>query len=345
MALPFTNADALRSYLTGAVSDGASQPDADLSLGGFRAAEESDSLAIEIEGAIKGVVIQHASPSNAVGYGALISQDGVSLRWMPQDAVAPGLPVVFQPGVSQVRIIEGEDRTQFVRVLGMAPFALGTAIVTLTEVLENVYGLDLVYDADAAAGISQYRGAILKNVSNSDVTLIRRWIGQLGTARVSDQAQLGASGAGTIRSSQTLANWPSSGWCQIRDAGALREIVYYTSRTVYELTVPAVGRALLGTAADAGTNTDTIHAVPGIAMAWSTDGLQAHGAAMATIANDTTAPAGVTWNSEIVNTLGLQIVRMAPGQQMGFWLWRHVPAGAIFYPNVYNRILTSFVVN
>lgn len=345
MTAPFTKADSVREYHSGAASDGASQPNPSLCLGGYRAVDLADSKSIEVAATVKNLYVGSVSGANLVGKGALISLDGVSVKWQAPGSDLPGPAHVFSLGQAGTAVVEGSDANQFLRVIGTPPFSLGTQIVTLRNVQENVFGFGIVPNATASAGISQYRATVLRNVSQSDVTLLKRWIDQLGTQAVSDIAQLGSSGSGTIQSHYSLMDWPQSGWCQIRNVGTLREVVYYTSRTSYALIVPAAGRALLGSSASAGAGTDTIHAVPGIAIALSIVGVQSPGAVMATIANQTTAPSSVTWNLEITSVLGLQVARLMPGQQIGVWMWRHIPAGAVYDPNVYNKTKTSFLAN
>lgn len=89
-----------------------------------------------------------------------------------------------------------------------------------------------------------------------------------GTAAAitTDDGQLGDSGAGTISTTGDFDAagdvWPASGYAQVlNSSGALRETIYYSSRTSTALTVDANGRAQLGTSADAGESDDTV--VPG----------------------------------------------------------------------------------
>jgi hypothetical protein len=103
--------------------------------------------------------------------------------------------------------------------------------------------------------------------------------------------------------------------------------VYYTSRTNTVLTVPAAGRGLLGSAAGAGAGTDLVRCVPGIAIAIDTAGVTAPGA-IQTIANETTSPAAVSFNTGVFASTGLNIGNMDPGQQVGIWIKRQIPAGA-----------------
>ena len=51
-------------------------------------------------------------------------------------------------------------------------------------------------------------------------------------ARNCASASLSGSGAGTITTAGSLADWPDEGWVQVRNSGGtLKEVVYYTSRS------------------------------------------------------------------------------------------------------------------
>jgi len=153
---------------------------------------------------------------------------------------------------------------------------------------------------------------------------------------------LPASGTGTIITTGSFASWPSRGYCNIQTSGGtLREIVYYSIRTDTSLSVPAAGRGLLGTTASAGAFTDIINAVPGIAIGLDVNGIQASGSPIATIPHDTTAPAGVTWFAGITGPTGAIIGTLYPNQQIGIWMMRQVPAGAVCIPSNINWLRTS----
>lgn len=343
MGVVFTNCDCLREYHTGAGADGDVQDDATLSIGGFRSSSLAATLGMQIAAPIKNKSITFASPNNPTGPGVLTALDSVTLSWQPYGAAVAGEPEVFTLGSTETHIVEGVDPTHYLVVQATPPFLPGSEIVTLFEVLESVVSLDNVLDADATAGINQYRAVILKNRSNKDVMSFQRWLGTLGTSQTSNEAVLGGAGSGAVRSSSVLSDWPTSGWCQIMNGSSIREVVYYSSRTLYELTVPAAGRGMLGTSAAAGALTDTINAVPGIAIALDPNGVQDSGSSIELLADDVTAPAGVTWNLSTTAAAGLQIPRLAPGKQVGVWIWRHIPAGAIYIANAHNKIKTSFV--
>jgi hypothetical protein len=297
-----------------------------------------------IQNPIANLTVNFASGGNLYGQGTLTATDGTHLKWADSGGVFGALES-FNP--SDTKIVEGADGGRYLRISCTgAPFSIGSSQITLNSAVNNVYGMGSVSIAQAAAGISQYRGIIAKCKNAGGIQNLRKWLAELAIQQVSDVGHLGGAGAGTIKTSGTFTGWPASGYAQIYNGATLREIVYYSSistTTVSNdtLNVPANGRALLGSSAAAGNAADTIHSVSGCAIAIDPAGVTAPGA-IETIANETTAPAGVTWNTGITAASGLQIGTMASNQQVGIWIWRQIPAGAIVSPLVFDRFLTSF---
>jgi hypothetical protein len=287
------------------------------------------------------VTVDFASAANGEGAGILTATDSTHLTWTPPGGTV-GNEVEFSG--TESKLLEGGSAPgKFLRVTGTTPFSGGPSTITLTDLYNNYFGMDNIAIADAAAGITQYRASIVYNVSGATVESFKRYIASLGTARTSDGAWLTGAGSGTITTSGSLADWPDEGWAQVRNSGGtLKEVVYYTSRSGTTLTVPAAGRGLLGTSATAGANTDVITPVPGIAIAIDPEGVVAASEAIQTIASQTTAPTGVTWNLGITAAGGLNIGTMTPGQQVGIWVRRHIPAGSIASPKAVNRIANTF---
>lgn len=341
----YTGPDAIREYFTGASSVGGSQDKPDLSIGNYRSSTEAMSMAIHIIDGLKGVVIESASganPTDAVGL--LMANKIDTLQWWPSADSGPGDEVQFPINSTATKIVIGLSPSKFLRIRAKAPFNLGTAKVILTKLLGNVFGLDLVPDGHATSGVSQYRATILYNRSSQLIDSLCRWIGELAPSKPADLVVLGSSGAGTIATNGMFTSWPASGWCQIRKADTtLREIVYYSSRTESVLMVPSTGRALLGTSASVGQITDTLHSVPGIAIGVDANGVQGASLPISTIANDTTPPAGVSWNVGITKLTGIIVPSLPANQQVGIWLWRQIPPVAKYSPNVYNTLNTSFL--
>jgi hypothetical protein len=194
---------------------------------------------------------------------------------------------------------------------------------------------------------NNYHAFMLSNHSalGETVTSIRACIGTLGTQRVTATAQLGGAGSGTITTATAngFADWPDKGWAHIKtNAPATREIVYYSSRTATSLTVPADGRGRLGTSAAAGAATDTIDAVPGIRIGY--EAMDSNGE-IQTIASITTAPTGITWDTDCTLALGLAIGTLNPRQNVGIWIHREIPANVSEIISSENKINIDYVVD
>jgi len=284
-------------------------------------------LAATVTNAIANVTVDFVSGENGAGAGSLAATDVNDLAWTPPGGTQ-GAAVTIANG--ETKVLEGGGATgSFVRVTRTSTDDLaGEATVTLAKLFNNALGFDNISSAEAAAGDTEYRCICAKNESAADVTVLKAWIGTLGTQLVSGAAQLGASGAGTIGvAAGTFADWPASGFCRIEEAaGTLREIVYYSSRTAIVLTVPATGRALLGTTAAAGLATDKIYPVPGIRIGKEAPASQPDGAFTdKTVAGEGSEPAGVAWSSGITAATGLDIGTLAAGYIYGLWLERTAP--------------------
>lgn len=339
----FTRADSLREFLTGVSSDGGSQSNPNLSLGHFYSSTEAVSYGITITNPLTGVSILYAGGGNPVGNGTLTAISTTQMTWQPAGAISPGPPTTFS-GTNDVEIVEAANNAgQYLRVQASTPLTPGASTIGLAYLIDNVFGLDDIMPSDALAGIIEYRATMVRNVSSGTVQNLQRWIATLGTVQISDSIVLAASGTGTLATTGSFSTWPVSGWCQIQTSGSLiRELVYYTIRTATQLTVPASGRGLLGTIVAAGSFTDNIYPVPGIAIGIDPTGVQAFGTSIQTIANGLTTPVGVTWNLGITPATGLQIGSLSVSEQVGLWIKRQIPAGAMSGPQFLNQMADSF---
>ena len=328
MADQYTRGDSVRDYLTGASSAVGTQTDPNASLGNYRSSTEAVSYTVSVTSPISGITVEAASGSNTEGAGQIEAVDANTLRWRsngntygPDQVIANG----------ETKILEQDSLPgAFVRVTRTSATALsGTATVTLTKATQNVYGFDNVSSAEAAAGDTEYRCVITKNCSILDVDNYKVFSGTLGTQGTSDTTQLGAVGAGTIETTGSYADWPTSGWVCIRSAvDTVREVAYYSSRTDTVLTVETGGRARLGTSAAAGAAGDTVDAVPGIAIGANNAGVQASGAQIQQVADEDTAPAGVTFVVGLTAASGVNVGTIGPNEEIGIWLMREIPASA-----------------
>lgn len=340
MATAYTKADALGLYFSGASLAGGAQSRDALCLGGYRSSTEVKRRGFIVRGGGLNVLrIDWISGSNASGDGLLKGNGSSGVAWQ-SSAQASITPITIANG--ETKLVESASTVQCIRVTRMSSNSLrGLLQVAVVPVFNDLLGFDNISSADATAGKANYRAGFIRNHSGSTVTGIKVWIKTLGTQRVSGTAQLGASGSGTIETATAngFADWPTSGWCHIKNAGTTREIVYYTSRTSTSLTVPSAGRARLGTSAGAGAATDTIDAVPGIRV-----GLEAPSSnAIQTIASETTAPTGITWNAQTTSAAGLSIASLAASADYGLWIHRDTPAGLYAGAQIENALNIEFI--
>lgn len=327
-----SRADSLREYLTGALTAGGAQEHAHLSLGGHRSSTEAESLTLTQAAPLTGLAphpYMFAGGGNALGVGTLRAVDANTVQWKcaggdygPTVSIAPGewkiVETAYQPG-AYLRIYRSNSQD-----------IIGTDSITLSRKLNNVYGFSDVSVAQATAGIpGQYRATMLVNESPSSVLGVKRWIGLLGTSQTADGVDvLGASGAGVLSTAGSFASWPETGFCHIKTGATTREIVYYSERTDTTLTVSA--RGLLTTSAEASVAGDVLYPVPGVAIAFDPDGITDPGVAIQTAADEFTSPTHApAWSIGIDAASGLVLGDMATDKQVGFWLWREVPPGAV----------------
>ncbi len=338
-----TRGDSLRFYLTGAGSDGGSQASAAASLGNYRSSTRVGSLGIAVANAISNITINHASGPNGEGSGELEAVGADDLAWTPPGGTQ-GDAVTISNG--ETKILEGGDTdSQWIEVTRTSATALsGTADLNLSDPANNVFGFDDVSSAEATAGDSEYRCFAAKNTNALSLSNVTFFIEPLEASVVSGTQALGASGAGTIRavSSSAFADWPRVGLAHIKTSGgSTREIVYYErpAGNDRDLVVPAAGRGLLGTSAAAGATSDIVHPVAPIRIAKEGPAANAQ-----TIANESTAPTGLSWSTAITAATGVNVGTMAAGDIVFIWVHRSILAGHRGTDELMNWIGVSFEV-
>lgn len=338
-----THADALAGYLTGAGSDGGVQTDPDASLGNYRSSTVAIEVAHAVTNPITNITVDEVAGANGLGAGSLISTGADTVTWTPPSGSA-GTAVTILNG--ETKVVEGgggAPEKHIVISRSTASALTGTATVTITESVNNQFGLDDVSSAEQSAGDDEYRAFCVRNEhASAGLTDVKVRFSTLGTQRTTDVTQLGGAGAGTIKTAGSFADWPAQGYGQIKNAaGAIQELVYYTSRTGDELTVPAAGRGLGVTSASAGASNDTVDAVPGFEMAIEAPSAQPSGNVQ-TIANEDTAPSAVSFTQPIVDADALSIGSLAAGYIYFVWLHRITPAGSTASTGYLNHVVLKF---
>lgn len=348
-------ADSLRYFLTGAASDGAAQTDPDASLGGYRSSSEAEHGSWILLSGIPGVSIDYASRANGVpgtqtgldagGIGTLVAASANQLAY-----AAPGGqlgPRVTLADGETYTIYDGSDASRFVRVTRSSSAALlGVASIEFHDQYGNAISMSDAANAESTAGGDRYRAVMLRGVSDAPIDDLTLYLNTLGAATaVAASGSLPSSGSGTITGpADSFCTWPWQGWCRIEDSGGtLREIVYYSGRTNAVLTVPSLGRGRLGTSAAAGSDTDTVTPVPGLRIAWELASPAVDGSVQ-TIADETTAPTGLTWSTAITPAAGVSVGTLTTNQQGGLWIHRELPAGVSAFSQHESQIQVRFAV-
>ncbi|MHC4714991.1 MAG: hypothetical protein ACYTAN_17250 [Planctomycetota bacterium] len=340
MADEQTRADSLWWYLTGAASHGGAQADPDLSIGNHQSSSITQVVDWNVTSPISNITIEFIDGANGLGAGSLTAPSANTLRWTAPGGVQ-GPAVTIANG--ETKIIEDDDPNKYIRVERTDANPLtGTATVTISELANNVIGMDDVTSAEQGTGKEYYRCACLENMSSVQVQDIKVKLATLGTQVTSDVAWLAASGADTIETTGSFADWPEEGYALMKSsAGAVKEMIYYSSRTATELTVPAAGRGLGVTSAQVGTATDTADAIPGIEIGKDAPTSQPSGN-FETPADEFTAPSGVTFLAPITDANAIDIGNLNANEIYGLWIHRIIPAGATATINVLHHILVDF---
>ena len=334
MAVIRTGADALRIYLTGD-PDGASWSHA-ASLGGSKIPVEL-SQGFLVQDPIPGILIEHIDCPAGVGY---LDATAGSLTWKAPGDTAYGAAVALTIGQSTC-LISADATLGYIRVTNayMDAAQYGHSTITVIPEINNAFSMG----NPVTTGGTTYRALMIENVGADNIDDLYPLLYSVlpETCQDTSGAQLPASGAGTIQGpASCFAGWRASGWAYISKADtSLREIVYYASRTASVLTIPAVGRALLGTSASAGAANDQVAgACP---FRFGAEALDANGQ-IQTIANETTVPSGITWLNGVINTSdGLLLQSLGPilaGGRIGLWIKREILNGATVDPQYQSQV-------
>ena len=319
-------ADTLRYYLTGANADGGEQSAQADSLGGYRSSTEAEHGAYLLLSTIPGLTVEYASRANGDDgrAGSLVATSANRVAYAaPGGSLGPGVSLTTGETYT---VQDGSDGSKFVRVTRTAvDNLLGVASIEYTDQYGNVVSMSDADNTESTGGGDRYRAVMIRNASFATASLLRLYLKTLGTTTQGDA--LPSSGAGALSVAQGFCDWPHQGWCRIVDgSGTLREIVYYSSRTNSVLTVPALGRGRLGTSETAGSAADELVAVPGVRIAWELADPAVNGDVQ-TIADEETAPTGLTWSTATTPAGGIAVAELNSDQQGALWIHRELPAG------------------
>lgn len=311
MATAFAGRDALGTYECGTGADG------------IRTGFEVNPQAALFSGNMPGIVIERISGRCAAGIATLEATGENSLRFAaPGDTF--GASVTVASGEHIVAV--SGDGVNWCRLYREDADPLGG---TLSMRLVTARDGTALSNAEREAGWERYLQFMLYNHSAAAVSDVAAYIVPLAASVESDAGQLGASGAGSIETTEDLdaLEWPAAGFARIETSGGtLREIVYYEERTDTELIVPTDGRGMLGTTPAAGSATDVIYPVPMCAVGVETP--DSDGKIQA-LADPEDVPSGVDFFTGLEAADGAEAGTVAAGHNHGFWVRVQVPPGAL----------------
>jgi len=350
-----TGADSLRIWFSGATSYAGAQASQASSLGNFRSSTEAERIGFLVRGPLPNITVLLVSRHNRPGIAHINVVDANHLRYTAPDSSTIG-PKTYVPvpvgGVAQETVLaDGADPSKYVRIQRTSSDALaGAGVLELVDQYANAFGMSEALEAESSAGGSRYRAVMLEDLALATATNVRLWIPWIQGPVTSSGGGLPASGSGTISGpSDAFCAWPSTGEAEIRtSAGALREIVAYTSRTDTVLTVASEGRAQLGTSAAAGATNDRVYLVPPIRIAAELASPEFKGSVQ-TIANESTAPSaaafvGGAWSTARTSGTALVPGDLATYRNTALWIHRQIPAAATAGPQFLNSIRVQFTV-
>lgn len=344
----FTLADSLSAYRAGLQS--ATYPD---DLGGVRSALEVELLSI-IPGntnTLPQLILRKAFGKNGEGTAYLRATSSTAIKYVSPAAtegtgtsLANNAQEIISTTIDAAKAIRlARDRADVFKL-----YTKGQGLsLDYKKIYNNVIGQANISNAERVSGDSTYSSFFLRNHSALTASSVFLYLSTLGTDSNSSVAQLPGAGAGTIQIYYTgtspLLSWPDTGYCLIKTVGgSIREIVYYSAKTINTLTVPAAGRGLLGTAAAGGAADDTIHSIPGVRIGVETP---ASDGSIQRIASNKTAPTGITWYSGTTSATGVSVGSLTAGAQVGVWIHRQIPAGAVYQSKVENRLTLDYTVS
>lgn len=275
--------DAMQFYMTGAISDGNTQPSPDLSKGKFRSSKRSHTLEWFSGNEMPGVSMVYASRNNGPGTGLLAADGAGFIRWRPPGERLSGPRQELAR--SSLAVVPGRDPSKFVVVSRSSAIndLRGQMVVGLIEKFSTVISGPETIDPQ---GVSTFRCECFKNAGSVKIRDLRSWIVAVGqtTVRESDAS----TGATVIRTNDALWEWPGGipgddggfgVWNATRPEFGFYKNVLAPGGVPDTLSITAKGRDLWG-----GTDTgpawvvgDVLYCVPPVRFAYEAPSSQPAG--------------------------------------------------------------------
>jgi len=327
-----------------------------LPQGNFRSDQQIVSLLATAPVNCTGMTISAVGGENGMGNGTLNFYIHAGAGTRSASWTAPGdsegAEVVIGGGNGTYALIsdDGSSWIKVAVVIASLPVGNANDTITLTQPRHRVFGP--IRGAENTAGIVLY-GLLVSWNSNAATALNRlliflktgEWINSIGVTQTATDAAVAvagyaASGAITLPT-KGASTWPPRGHVlNVTTA----EVMEFRRRNGDNLIVAATGRGIRGTGAVAGLEDQVLKLLPPIDI-----GLDAPGAleVYLSIANEETAPAGVTFYHPISSTDAnvLDVGDLAAEKGYGIWLRYTVTPGGCPMLNVLSVIEATLEVS
>lgn len=301
------------------LSGGAANTDPDASLGGVRSSERVYSQSTTGLTDVTGVTIEYAA-GNAEGAGTLAFDiETTSLTWTPNGGTAGAAVDVSEGGLFTIRA--GADAGLL--LVDVTPSALPIGdesdSITVANIANELF--DDVSKAESFAGDVEYRCIYVTNTHPTDSFLdVIAWIAGQPTpgtlALALDPAPMGSGAVGSV--------------VGITRSGTTATVEQTSHGHVDGSTITFAGadQAAYNVAAVI-TVTDPDHytyTVSGSPTTPATGTITASSGVSQTVANENTAPTGVTFSSPSSSSTGISLGEIPPGKSRALWVRRTIAA-------------------
>lgn len=308
------------AYLEARLSGGAGNTDPDASLGGDLSSTRPDSQSASGITNVTGVTIDFAA-GNPVGAGTLsyvVGEYDSTLQWQPNGLLA-GTAVVVTEDARYA--LYGEEGVLFVTVdFSSLPVIDKSDAITIANIANEVW--DDVAKAESFAGDVEYRCLYLVNAHGVDPFLmVSVYIAEQPIpGEISVGADPAGVGDGITRSVSSITRSGS-----VATATTAASHGYASGQTVRILGAAQAEYNGLHEITVTGASTFT-YAVSGAPATPATGTLTCGRGVPLTVANENTAPVGVTFSTPLTEAAAIELGELAEGECVAYWERRTIPS-------------------
>jgi len=241
-----------------------------------------------------------------------------SLKWQPPGEAVFGSLV--DVGAGGLNYLYGPyDDSQYLAVevqAGSLPGSDQQDNVNFSYISNVIF--DDVTSQESETGDIEYKGFFIKNESGDFLTGLQVYADVSYVDSGALVSGYGSSGSVEVDMGSYLADFPASGFMYNSERS---EALYYASKSIdgTKALVSSAGRGVRGTAAAAGLAGDGINYYAPIDLGFE----EPSGGSIQTIANESTAPSGVSFNYHGLSSVKL-LGGLGPLEMWGVWLKRFV---------------------